>query len=114
MEWIPLALALFFGVVTILLLSVLLRTILKLTFELKKTAAKLERIEKKLAGQAAEVAALKEALAKDREDPVMGILQTAMNWRSRGPWLTVGMVGAKLFQSYWKSRKTRALPGPKE
>jgi hypothetical protein len=114
MEWIPLALALLFGMITILLLTFLLRFMMKLSIELKKTSARLERIEKRLAGQAAEVAALKEALTQEKQDPVMGMVQTAMNWRSRGPWMTVGMVGIQLFQSYWRSRKTRALPGPAE
>lgn len=113
-EWIPLILALVLGTILILVLTFLLRVLIKLTAEVKQTAARIEKLEKRLNSQVMEVAALKKALEAPKQDPIMGIVETAMNWRSRGPWMTVGLVGARLFQSYWKNRNSRALPGPKE
>lgn len=108
------ALAVFFGSCTVLLLVFYLRAVARLASSTKGMEARLAKLEKRLAGQSAELAKLKDSLQEQKADPLMSVVETAFGWRDRGAALTAGLVGAQLFRSYWKSRKGRALPAPKE
>lgn len=99
----------------LLLVSILF---LRMVSELKRTVdglnGKLDRLEKRIASQEAQVAELRKALAAERNDPVLDIVNTVMGWRQKGLAQTLIAVGTRLFRSYWRGRGAKALPSPKE
>lgn len=113
-DWAPLLVALFFGVLFILVTAFGLRLVLQVKASLTKLEKRIAGLESRLASQQASIAELKAQLEHEKDDPLLKVVSTALDWKSRGTWTTAGLVGAQLFRSYWKSRKPKALPAKKE
>jgi hypothetical protein len=113
-DWVAVIAAVGFGSLFVLMLGFGLRMTLQVKASLTRLERKLAGLEKRISVHDEEVKALRAQLEEASHDPVPSIIDSALDWRSRGPLLTGILVGARLFRSYWKGRKVKALPGNKE
>ncbi|MCU0315251.1 MAG: hypothetical protein MUC92_01520 [Fimbriimonadaceae bacterium] len=83
---------------------------------LKAMEKRIDALQKQVATQQDSLADLRKQLDVMRDDPVVDALNLVTTWRDR-PWVaTLGMIGAKVFRTYFNKRRNgqSALPAPKK
>jgi hypothetical protein len=110
-DWVPVITAVVFGTLFVLMLGFGFRLVLQVKASLLRIEKKISGLEARLGRQDAEIKALRAEMEEAAQDPLGGIIDSALDWRTRGPLMTGVLVGARLFRSYWKGRKAKSLPG---
>lgn len=110
--WIPI-LASLFGFLLILLMVVLIRVTVQLKNSLLEQEKLIARQNLRISELEQQIKSLNARLETERNDPLGEVVKLAVGWRGAGVVQTLGMIGVKLFQSYWKGRSAKALPAKK-
>lgn len=111
--WIPI-LASLFGFLLIVLMVVLLRVTLQLKNSLEAQDKLIAKQNQRITQLEQQIKSLNTRLETERNDPLGEVVKLAIGWRGSGVVQTLGMIGVKLFQSYWKGRSHKALPNLKD
>ena len=111
--WIPI-LASFFGFLLIVLMVVLIRALRMLQNSLNEQEKLIAKQNQRISQLEQQIKSLNTRLETERNDPLGEVVKLAVGWRGSGVVQTLGMIGVKLFQSYWKGRSHKALPNLKD
>ncbi len=105
-------LVIIFGSALILGLVMMLRMVRQMRTLVRGMDKRVETLQATVEKQEVQLSALRVQMDKRGSDPLFEALEALGSLPHRGIWPTVITVGSKIFRSYWKNGRAKALPTP--
>lgn len=99
------------GAALVLVSAVMLNVVKSLKNSVIQLEKRIDGLQSEIYLQQRNLDAIKAVLQKKSEDPFSGVLHAVDQYKSRGLWPAIAMVGIRLFRSYLSGKASRkALP----